>query len=75
MKATWKPAWNLENREPQFVNTTNDGILMCIFGNQKYLWGNVPAIDVVNHLQNEGKDLPETFNFLFAGMYTIFQLM
>lgn len=38
-----------------------------IYGKQKFLWGNIPAVDVVNHAKNEGVDLPEDFNLLFAG--------
>lgn len=69
MKRTWKPSWELECRQPAFI-TDGGGPLafgQIRHGKQKYLWGNVPAINVVNHLQNEAADLPEHLRLLFAG--------
>ncbi|KAH9206685.1 hypothetical protein DL95DRAFT_486583 [Leptodontidium sp. 2 PMI_412] len=68
MKRTWKPSWELECRQPAFI--TDDGGPLAFgqirHGKQKYLWGNVLTIDVVNHLQNEAADLPEHLRLLFA---------
>jgi hypothetical protein len=36
---------------------------------QKYLWGNVPAVDMLNSSQNEGGALFEQLRLLFAGAY------
>jgi len=38
------------------------------FGAGKYLWGNVPAIDVLRLEQNEGEDYTGNIALLFAGM-------
>jgi hypothetical protein len=40
----------------------------AVHGQRKYLWGNVPALDVVNVVQIEGTNLPSTLHLLFAGM-------
>lgn len=32
-----------------------------------YLWGNVPAIDVLKLKENEGEDFEKEMNLLFAG--------
>ena len=37
------------------------------FGMQKYLWGNVPAIDLLNLKDNEADATEENFRLLFAG--------
>lgn len=39
------------------------------FGGAKYLWGNTPAIDVVNLERNEGLDFKDDLYLLFAGKY------
>jgi hypothetical protein len=76
MKATWKPSWDLEHRRPAFINEDSPSLIgYTTYGRQKYLWGNVPAIDVVNHLQNEGGNLAEHLNLLFAGKSPIFNLV
>ena len=71
MKATWKPSWNMERRTPTFV--IDGGPQQTAYGKQKYLWGNVPALDVVNHLQNEKDNLPQNLRILFAGMFPPFR--
>lgn len=40
---------------------------MTIFGAKKYLWGNVPAYDVVQLSANEGKAYSRDLRLLFAG--------
>lgn len=37
------------------------------FGTIKYLWGNIPAVDVVKLEENEGKDFAQPLSLLFAG--------
>lgn len=37
------------------------------FGVAKYLWGNVPAFDVIQLGQNEGVNFQNPINLLFAG--------
>ncbi|EED14356.1 conserved hypothetical protein [Talaromyces stipitatus ATCC 10500] len=51
-KETWQPAWVLEKRTPAFIGT---GIGET-FGATKYLWGNVPAFDVLELGSNEGEE-------------------
>ena len=72
MKATWKPSWVIEAREPAFIGPDEEGstIKMTSHGTQKYLWGNVPAIDVVNLQRNEGVDFAADLHLLFAGGYS-----
>jgi hypothetical protein len=40
---------------------------LTIFGAKKYLWGNVPAYDVVQLSANEGKAYSRDLRLLFAG--------
>jgi hypothetical protein len=40
---------------------------MTIFGAKKYLWGNVPAYDVVKLASNEGNAYSGDLRLLFAG--------
>ncbi|RAL62447.1 hypothetical protein DID88_005013 [Monilinia fructigena] len=71
MKKSWRPQWDVENRRPAFIGGSNDGasieewVTMVQHGRKKYLWGNVPAIDMVQSSKNEGKEFPEQFNLLF----------
>lgn len=68
MKITWRPSWVLEAREPAFIGTEESPFVdMVSYGRQKYLWGNVPAIDLLNLQQNEGVDFTEDLRLLFAG--------
>ncbi|CAH0056152.1 unnamed protein product [Clonostachys solani] len=63
MSKTWKPAWTVENRTPDFVQEV---IKSFEFGGSKYLWGNVPAIDVLRLDKNEGVSYDKELNVLFA---------
>lgn len=65
-KSTWQPDWVLENRTPAFVG---DGPSQAAFGGQKYLWGNAPALDVLQLGANEGEDYDRQISLLFAGKY------
>jgi hypothetical protein len=37
------------------------------YGAEKYLWGNVPALDVLKLAENEGAEYAEDISLLFAG--------
>ncbi|KAI0379388.1 hypothetical protein F5Y04DRAFT_290284 [Hypomontagnella monticulosa] len=65
-KRKWVPSWVSQGRMPSFVS---DGIKrppMTIFGTHKYLWGNVPAIDVIQLRKNEGEKFSGPLHVLFA---------
>lgn len=64
MKESWQPKWVTENRQPVFVG---DGPPLKAFGGRKYLWGNVPAFDVLHLPENEGKEYDQDLKLLFAG--------
>lgn len=67
MKAEWLPCWESERRMPAFANPQLASRQHNPFGAGKYLWGNVPAIDVLNMAQNEGIDYTRDIAILFAG--------
>ncbi|KAH7103776.1 hypothetical protein BKA62DRAFT_768168 [Auriculariales sp. MPI-PUGE-AT-0066] len=54
----WRPAWEREGRPPAFIAGNNDQgwNLQNTFGGGMSLWGNVPAIDVVSPVRNEGQE-------------------
>ncbi|KAL8358182.1 hypothetical protein RB598_002789 [Gaeumannomyces tritici] len=70
LKAGWQPGWAKEGRPPSFLTfLTNGGrqSLVPPFGSpKKYLWGNVPAIDVVKLQSNEGTGFKQGLDMLFA---------
>jgi hypothetical protein len=37
------------------------------FGGKKFLWGNIPALDVLQLGSNEGDDYKKQLSLLFAG--------
>ena len=53
-----------EKRTPAFIN---NGPPQVRFGSQKDLWGNVPAIDVLQLKSNEGEGYEKELRMLFAG--------
>ncbi|CZR50286.1 uncharacterized protein PAC_00158 [Phialocephala subalpina] len=65
-KESWRPAWDLEGREPPWAATAVRKNLHNPFGENKYLWGNTPALDVLNLEQNEGLGHQEDLSLLFA---------
>ncbi|KAI1305140.1 hypothetical protein F5Y03DRAFT_406688 [Xylaria venustula] len=67
MKGTWMPRWVTENRIPAFMG--HGAPDQAMFGVIKYLWGNVPAFDVIQLGQNESIDFQEAINLLFAESY------
>ena len=55
-------SWEMEKRVPAFISNEGDAataVDQVYHGIQKYLWGNVPAVDIINISQNEGDALPE----------------
>uniref|UniRef100_A0A8H7TNG3 MYND-type domain-containing protein n=1 Tax=Bionectria ochroleuca TaxID=29856 RepID=A0A8H7TNG3_BIOOC len=64
MSETWKPAWTIEDRTPDFVQEVAKSFE---FGGSKHFWGNTPAIDVLRLDKNEGVDYDKKLNLLFAG--------
>jgi hypothetical protein len=69
-KENWRPAWDRECRQPAWATGQASRNLHNPFGNNKYLWGNTPAFDVLNLDQNEGLDYPEDLALLFAGWFS-----
>ncbi|KAK8038412.1 hypothetical protein PG994_015179, partial [Apiospora phragmitis] len=63
LKATWRPQWEADGRKPRFMGGDP---LVAFNSTGKYLWGNIPAYDVVNLTRNEGLDAEEDLNLLFA---------
>ena len=71
MKETWRPSRDTERRQPAFIGD-GPGYFAAmpwnvVYGQNKYLWGNVPALDLVNLAQNEGVNIPSSLHLLFAG--------
>jgi len=64
-KRTWLPAWFIEGRKP--VHYVGGG--KNVVFNRKYLFGNMPAFDVVRLEHNEGLDYRKDLELLFAGEY------
>ncbi|KAL4799456.1 hypothetical protein BDV19DRAFT_385224 [Aspergillus venezuelensis] len=58
----WKPTWVQEGRTPAFVA----GPAITTFGVNKYLWGNMPALVLLQLEKNEGKAYGEDIRLLFA---------
>lgn len=65
-KPTWKPAWVVENRKPHFL-TSDDSDPFVFYGGNKYLWGNVPALDLLRLRDNEGSNTNRDLSLLLAG--------
>jgi hypothetical protein len=64
MQPRYVPAWVRENRSPRFINS--DGPLAS-FGQKQFLWGNMPALDILRMKDNEGlRDLDRGISMLFA---------
>ncbi|KAF0638218.1 hypothetical protein FPSE5266_00605 [Fusarium pseudograminearum] len=61
-KETWTPNWILTNRIPAFFGN----MPAITFGGKKYIWGNVPALDVLQLGSNEGDNYQDQLNLLFA---------
>ena len=64
MKGKYVPDWIKQNRLPSWVS---DSELSSQFGGNQYLWGNMPAVDMLNMEENEGAyDIHRDMNLLFA---------
>jgi hypothetical protein len=63
-KADWRPQWEVEQRKR--VWTTE---------RQKFLWGNVPALDFINLASNEGVDCKHDLKLLFAGTPVLYPML
>ncbi|GAB7359234.1 hypothetical protein MBLNU230_g5893t1 [Neophaeotheca triangularis] len=61
-KLKWKPQWEVEGRAPLFIG----GPPVTILGENKYLWGNIPAYDVLKLDANEGANYAKELRILFA---------
>ncbi|PHH78981.1 hypothetical protein CDD80_5922 [Ophiocordyceps camponoti-rufipedis] len=59
----WEPAWVMENRRPAFYDEEKMQYSPPVI---KYLWGNIPAIDIVKLEDNEGVDYKQDLRLLFA---------
>jgi hypothetical protein len=64
-KESWKPAWILENRTAEFIGPG----IGATFGAKKYLWGNIPAFDILKLGSNEGEKYAGDLRLLFAGTF------
>lgn len=67
MKKYWRPDWERRNEFPSI------GPHQWPIGNReaKYLWGNIPAYDLLQLAQNEGSGHGQDLSLLFAGMYPL----
>ncbi|OCL12153.1 hypothetical protein AOQ84DRAFT_420874 [Glonium stellatum] len=63
IKKTWRPSWDREGRKPAFIG---DDPSPNQYGGKQYMWGNMPAIDVLNLKRNEGSDKDRDYALLFA---------
>ncbi|KAK1753835.1 hypothetical protein QBC47DRAFT_303201 [Echria macrotheca] len=66
IRANWRPAWDREGYQPAWESTRASRAWHNPFGGEKYLWGNVPAIDVLRLPENEGNAYPDDISLLFA---------
>ncbi|CAO2649727.1 Nn.00g010190.m01.CDS01 [Neocucurbitaria sp. VM-36] len=65
MSKDWMPDYAKEQRLPTFADGSESG--MNIFGPLKYLWGQEPALDLMNLAKNEGlEDLSRNIDVLCA---------
>ena len=66
-KRSWLPAWYFGERKRAILDESDKKQHF----NRKYLFGNMPALDVINLEQNEGLDFRGDLNVLFAGKCSI----
>ncbi|KAI1950821.1 hypothetical protein LOZ12_001631 [Ophidiomyces ophidiicola] len=65
-KDAWKPAWEEEQRVPSFI-TSSMNLHVTQYGGSKYMWGNMPALNLLNLQSNEGKETSQGLRLLLAG--------
>jgi hypothetical protein len=64
MKSKYVPGWIKQDRLPSWVSDTG---LSSDFGVNQYLWGNMPAVDILNMEEGEGvHDIHRDMNLLFV---------
>jgi hypothetical protein len=65
MKDRWEPEWYRKKRQPSDVGINS---LFAVYGAARYLWGNVPALDILQVQKNETETIAtdHDFNLLFA---------
>ncbi|PZC93522.1 MYND finger family protein [Pyrenophora tritici-repentis] len=67
LKETYLPRYVKECRIPFGGPPDQPGFDITSFGSLQYLWGNMPALDILNADKNEGKDIMKRdINLLFA---------
>ncbi|KAF2122080.1 hypothetical protein BDV96DRAFT_562887 [Lophiotrema nucula] len=68
MAKIYTPRWIKEKRTPQFwaAPTPSNPFNLAGHGSKQYLWGNVPALDILNLKDNEGITSIGDINLLFA---------
>jgi len=62
MKDSWQPAWFREGRQPAFISE----IPFVPFGTVKFLWGNMPALDILRLNDDAGEMKEQELALLFA---------
>ncbi|PSN67352.1 hypothetical protein BS50DRAFT_553325 [Corynespora cassiicola Philippines] len=64
MRSKYQPAWIREDRTPYFIENNEPFVS---FGQKRFLWGNMPALDIIKMKDNEGlEDLGRDMKILFA---------
>ncbi|KAK4099828.1 hypothetical protein N658DRAFT_539478 [Parathielavia hyrcaniae] len=66
-RSNWRPAWDIEGREPAWAMDEARNNAHNPYGGDLFLWGNVPAIDVLRLSDNEGAGYSDDIELLFAG--------
>ncbi|KAF5713300.1 SET MYND domain-containing protein [Fusarium globosum] len=61
----WRPEWVVQKRIPSFV-PNNEVPTSSSFGGDSWLWGSVPALDVLKLDANEGESYKGKLSLLFA---------
>ncbi|KAH7224169.1 hypothetical protein BKA60DRAFT_594076 [Fusarium oxysporum] len=61
-KKTWEPGWSVEGQTPTFMRDEDP----VTFGGKKYLFGNVPALDVLRLGAHEGEACGNQLRLLFS---------
>jgi hypothetical protein len=64
LENSYVPQWQIEKRIPEFMG----GPSLASFGSLQYLWGNIPALDLLKVAENEGEEpiLQQDVSLLFA---------
>lgn len=64
---SWLPRWAVEDRQPTWLVEHGSNAGNVQQASVKYLWGNMPALNVLNLRSNEGESFSEDIKLLFAG--------